>query len=481
MTAADPIATLVQRTAGIVGSAFLRALVRELAELYGARLVYVAEHRGSFARVLAEWYDGTEAAGGEFELPGLDPLGPLAVSVPLRDADGRVIGHVGVEGLEVLPMTRELALFTLMTTRTAGEVQRRLYVDTLRAREQQVAAARARLVHAIDEERRRIGRDIHDGVQQRTVAVAHLLTLAERRLDEDPDAAAALLRRARDEVREATEELRDLSHGLHPVGLAEDGLATALEILGARSPVPLIVDALPGRRLPEPIEVTVYFLVSEAVNNAGKHAGASAVHVEVAHGADAVVATVRDDGRGGADPTGGSGLRGLQDRITTLGGTLTVESPPDGGTRLTATIPLGPWRTAREPFLEFGAPDDGGAGEASIRAILDGRRTGAISIAREWDLEGGVPGIGTRLPIRDHAGVEHGAVVVRRVEIVPLGQVDEHAVSVLGTGETVEEFRRWAERRWNAEPDAMAFLLGDPDWRLTDDEPMAVLRFEVCE
>jgi signal transduction histidine kinase/uncharacterized protein YhfF len=481
VTAADPIATLVQRTAGIVGTAFLRALVRELAELYGARLVYVVEHRGRFARVLAEWADGKESAGGEFELPGFEPLGPLSVSVPLRDADGAVIGHVGLEGLEEVRITRELALFTLMTTRTAGEVQRRLYVDRLRAREQELAAARARLVHAVDEERRRIGRDIHDGVQQRTVAVAHLLTLAERKLDEDPAGAAALLHRARDEVREATDELRDLSHGLHPVGLTESGLGTALEILAARSPVALVVDALPGRRLPEPIEVTVYFLVSEAVSNAGKHAGASAVRVEVVHRADAIIATVADDGRGGADPAAGSGLRGLQDRITTLGGTLTVDSPADGGTRLTASIPLGPWRTAREPYLEFGAPSDGGAGQESIQAILDGRRTGAISIAREWDLEGGVPGIGTRLPIRDHEGVEHGAVVVRRVEIVPLGQIDEHAVGALGTGETVEEFRLWAERRWNTDPDMMAFLLGDPDWRLTDDEPMAVLRFERCE
>ena len=109
-----------------------------------------------------------------------------------------------------------MALFTLLATRTAGEVQRHRYVATLRSREQQLAAARARLVHAIDEERRRIGRDIHDGVQQRTVAVAHLLTLAERKLAETPEAAAALLRRARDEVREATAELRELSTGCIP-------------------------------------------------------------------------------------------------------------------------------------------------------------------------------------------------------------------------------------------------------------------------
>jgi signal transduction histidine kinase/uncharacterized protein YhfF len=479
--AEDPIAVLVQRTAGEVGGAFLRALVREYAALSDARLVYVAEHRGDHARVLAEWRDGAESAGGEFVLPGRTPAGPASVSVPLRDAEGAVFGHVGVEGVQDVPTTRDVALFTLLAMRTAGEVQRHRYAGSLRDGEQRLAAARARLVHAVDEERRRIGRDIHDGVQQRTVAVIHLITLAERQLDASPEDARSLLQRARDEARAATAELRDLSHGLHPVGLADKGLPTALEILAARSPVPLHVDALPERRLPEPIEVTVFFLVSEAVSNAGKHAQATELRVQVVQAPDAILATVSDDGRGGADPRHGSGLRGLQDRVATLGGTLAVDSPPGQGTRLAASIPLGPWRTAREPFLEFGAPGDGGEGDAAIAAILAGRRTGAISVAREWDLEGGVPGIGTRLPIRDHTGREHGAVVVRRVSILPLGQVDEHAVAALGTGETVEEFRRWAQRRWRDGRETMAFFLGEPDWRLTDEEAMAVLWFELAE
>jgi signal transduction histidine kinase/uncharacterized protein YhfF len=476
---ADPIATLVQRTAGVVGSSFLRAVVREYATLTGARLVYVADHRGDHARVLAEWRDGVEGAGGEFVLPGREPLGPASVCVPLRDADGKVFAHVGVEGVQEIAVTRDAALFKLMAARAAGEVQRHRHVAELRSREQQLAAARARLVNAVDEERRRIGRDIHDGIQQRAVAVTHLLTLTERKLDDDPGAARTLLARARDEVKAATVELQELSRGLHPVGLADEGLATALEILAARSPVTLHVDALPGRRLPEPIEVTVFFLVSEAVTNAGKHAGATALRVAVTHEADAILAVVADDGRGGADPAQGTGLRGLQDRVATLGGTLTVDSPDGGGTRLEATIPLAPWRTAREPFLEFGGDDDGGEGLASIAAILDGRRTGAISIAREWALEGGVPGIGTRLPLRDHTGHEHGAVVVRRVSIVPLGQIDEHAVAALGTGETVDDFRRWATRRWTDNRETLAFLFGEPEWRLTDDEPMAVLWFAV--
>jgi signal transduction histidine kinase/uncharacterized protein YhfF len=476
--AQDPIALVVQRTAGIIGTAFLRALVREYATATGARLVYVAEHRGDHARVLAEWRDGHPVAGGEFVLPGRPPLGPASVSVLLRDADGRSIGHVGVEGVQRVMWTRDVALFTLLADRTAGEVQRHRYVATLRSREQQLAAARARLVNAVDEERRRIGRDIHDGVQQRTVAVMHLLTLAERKLTDAPEMAAELVRRAREEVREATEELRELSVGLHPVGLS-DGLATALEILAARSPVPLHVDALPGRRLPEPIEVTIFFLVSEAVSNAGKHADAGELRVSVVHEPDAVLATVADDGRGGADPALGSGLRGLQDRVATLGGALSVDSPPGGGTRLSATIPLAPWRTAREPFLEFGSSEDGGDGARAIEAILEGRRTGAISIVREWELEGGVPGIGTRLPLRDHTGAEHGAVVVQRVSIVPFGQIDAHAVASLGQGETVEGFRAWALRRWSENRETLAFLFGEPGWRLTDEEPLAVLWFHL--
>jgi signal transduction histidine kinase/uncharacterized protein YhfF len=471
---ADPIATLVQRTAGEVGSAFLRALVREYAAVAHARLVYVADHRGDHARVLAEWRDGAESAGGEFVLPGRAPEGPACASVPLRDADGVVLGHVGIEGAPAVPAPRDAALFALLATRTAGEIQRHRHVAQLRSRERQLSASRARLVHAVDQERRRIGRDIHDGVQQRTLSLIHLLTLAERKLREDPEAAAGLLDRARQEARGATAELRDLSHGLHPVGLEDDGLGKALHILAHRSPVPLRVEALPDRRLPEPIEVTVFFLVSEAVANAGKHAGASEVRVDVVQGPDAISAVVADDGRGGADADGG-GLRGLQDRIATLGGTLVVDSPPAGGTRLQARIPLAPWRTAREPYLEFGAPDDGGAGLAAIAAILDGRRTATISVAREWELEGGLPGIGTRLPLRDHQGHEHGVAVVRRVGVMPLAQVDEHSVAALGMGHTVDEFRAWARRRWGENRDTLAFLFGEPDWELTDDEPMAVL------
>ena len=307
----------------------------------------------------------------------------------------------------------------------------------------------------------------------------HLLTLAERQLDDAPEAARDLLRRAREEAREAT------SRAARPLARPAPGRAGrragyALEILAARSPVPLHVDALPGRRPPEPIEVTIFFLVSEAVatrqarrgDGAGSRSSRRPTRSSRPWPTTAGAAPTRAR-LGPARPAGPDRHAGRHPA---------VDSPPGGGTRLAASIPLGPWRTAREPFLEFGSPDDGGEGGAAIAAILAGRRTGAISVAREWDLEGGVPGIGTRLPIRDHTGREHGAVVVRRVSILPLGQVDDHAVAALGTGrDRRRSFRRWAYRRWGQNRETMAFFLGEPDWRLTDDEAMAVLWFTLAD
>ena len=118
MSPPDLIATLVERTAHVVGGRFLRAVVREFAELSGARLVYVAVHDGDRGHVLTEWRDGAESHGGQYILPGHDPLGPASVSVPLRDGDGHVVGHVGVEGLDEIPVTRDVALFTLLAART---------------------------------------------------------------------------------------------------------------------------------------------------------------------------------------------------------------------------------------------------------------------------------------------------------------------------------------------------------------------------
>ena len=217
-----------------------------------------------------------------------------------------------------------------------------------------------------------------------------------------PAGASAGVARASGASTAPAEPARELARGLHPAGLAEYGLEPTLAALAGRSPMALEVTALPDRRLPEVVEVSIYYLVSEALSNAVKYAGATRVRVAVVQGADHVLAEVADDGAGGADPAAGSGLAGLAGRIEALGGTLAVDSPAGEGTTLRARIPLAPWRTAREPFLEFGHADDGGAGAELIAKVLAGEKTASISLAREWELEGGTPKIGQRLPVIDH-------------------------------------------------------------------------------
>ena len=194
------------------------------------------------------------------------------------------------------------------------------------------------------------------------------------------------------------------------------------------SPVALRIGALPEQRLPDPVEVTVYYLVAEALSNAVKHAGASELRVDVTRRGPVLYADVADDGAGGATPGAGSGLHGLVDRLEALGGRLEVESAPGAGTRLRASIPIAPWRDGREPFIEFGYEGDGGRGERAIAQILDGSKTASVSLAREWDLDGGPPRIGQRLPITDHHGNRRAVVEVTRVAVLPFGQIDEDTV-----------------------------------------------------
>ena len=333
-----------------------------------------------------------------------------------------------------------------------------------------------------DDERRQIGRNLHDGVQQRLIVLGHRIELARRMLEkEDPEEATEHLRHAGDEARAAGAELRELARGLHPAGLAEYGLEPTLAALADRSAIPLEVVALPDRRLPEVVEVSVYYLVSEALSNAVKYAGATRVTVEVVQQPDRVVAEVTDDGAGGADPTTGSGLRGLAERVEALGGRLDVISPLGAGTRLRATIPLAPCRTAREPFLEFGHAADGGLGARLIEQVLAGEKTATISLAREWELEGGTPKIGQKLPVMDHHGRRHGTVEVVRIAVMPFGEVEYR----LDRGARPDRPRRraeWRERQrafYDAGREQIGALLGEPDWRLTDAEPLVVLRFQL--
>jgi len=211
----------------------------------------------------------------------------------------------------------------------------------LRARLEQLRASRARLVEAGDAERRRLERDLHDGAQSRLVALALLLRTARGRAAGDRE-LATLLDRAHDELQTSLAELRELARGIHPAILTEHGLAPALDGLVSRVPVPVTVDAETDERLPGPVESAAYFVVSEALANVAKYAGASQATVRVRRLNGRVTVDVTDDGVGGADAARGSGLRGLADRLGALDGTLSLDSPPGRGTRLHAEIPCGP-------------------------------------------------------------------------------------------------------------------------------------------
>jgi PAS domain S-box-containing protein len=204
----------------------------------------------------------------------------------------------------------------------------------------QLASSRARLVEASDDARRRIERDLHDGAQQRLVSLALSLRLARAKLPREAEKSDELLQAALAELDHALEELRELARGIHPAVLTQNGLRRALDVLAGRAPIPVDVSGVASERFPARVEAAVYFLVSEALTNAVKHARASSVTVRVQHEAGAVRAEIVDDGDGGADAAAGSGLRGLGDRVEALGGRLELESPPGQGTTVRARLPL---------------------------------------------------------------------------------------------------------------------------------------------
>jgi signal transduction histidine kinase len=212
----------------------------------------------------------------------------------------------------------------------------------LRARLLELQASRARLVEATDAERRRIERDLHDGTQQRLVQIAMSLGLLESKLPADDAVARPLVRETREALAVATAELRELTHGINPPLLAEQGLAAALDDLCRRQPLLTRLQSEVEHRLSERVESAAYFTVSESLTNAAKHSHATELGVSVCERDGTLTLTVTDDGIGGAVTGGGSGLRGLTDRVEALGGRLTVSSPPGRGTALRAEIPCSP-------------------------------------------------------------------------------------------------------------------------------------------
>jgi signal transduction histidine kinase len=213
----------------------------------------------------------------------------------------------------------------------------RLHAE-LAARLDELRGSRVRVIEAGQRERQRLERNLHDGAQQRLVALSLELTMLKKLLDADPEASTRI-DHARDEIAMSLEELRDIARGLHPAVVSGHGLAVALESLAARAPVPVELNVDLEDRLPEPLEVAAYYLVSESLANIGKHAQASSASIDIARDNGQVIIEIIDDGIGGADTEAGSGLRGLADRVEALDGRLRVWTPRGHGTRVRAEIP----------------------------------------------------------------------------------------------------------------------------------------------
>jgi signal transduction histidine kinase len=258
--------------------------------------------------------------------------GPGRAVTPVTEASGAVLLHDG--GLKQEPqlirLTAAAASMALEHARLQAEVQAQL---------EQVRASRARIVEAGDAERRRLERDLHDGAQQRLVTLSLALGMARDRAAEADPELGSLIESASKEAREALTELRELARGIHPAVLTETGLTGAIQALVERSPVATTITAVPHGRYPAAIEATAYFVVSEALANVAKHARADGAQVMIRKFPGRLLVEVSDNGSGGARSEGGSGLRGLADRVASVGGLLRVDSPPGGGTRLEADIP----------------------------------------------------------------------------------------------------------------------------------------------
>jgi PAS domain S-box-containing protein len=228
-------------------------------------------------------------------------------------------------------------IFDITERREAEEALRRREIEAARTAE--LRASRARIVAAADAARRKIERDLHDGAQQRLVALALDVQVARNRVDAEPDTAAPFLDRLAADLSEASAELRELARGIHPAVLTERGLAPAIEALAGRAPVPVEIDVDPIERLSPTVEITAYFTVSEALTNVAKYARASHASVRLARQDGELVVEVRDDGVGGARAGVGSGLSGLADRVGACDGRLSIDSPPGEGTLVRAVLP----------------------------------------------------------------------------------------------------------------------------------------------
>lgn len=271
---------------------------------------------------------------------------PAGLPVPLpAEGDGRAVTLLDAEDGPLAALVHDplLAEQRRLVEGVAAVAQlaienERLHAE-VKAQLEEVRASRQRIVQAADEERRRVERNIHDGAQQRLVSLSLALGMAHARATEASPEVAATLEQAEAELQRAIGDLRELARGIHPAILTEAGLGPALESLADHSPIPVTVRTDLDGRLPPLLEATAYFVAAEALTNIAKHATAGRATLSAEVGGGWLRVTVVDDGAGGADPTRGSGLRGLMDRVSALGGRLAVEEEPAGGTRLHAEIP----------------------------------------------------------------------------------------------------------------------------------------------
>ena len=361
------VATLVARSPE--PELVFEAVAEEAGKLLGADSAGTIRFDGDTATTVGRWAAGpirAFAAGTVVSLRDSDGLTAVVARTgrPARIDDYAVVKGEAARGMHRAGYRSGVGAPIVVNGRTWGmilvsstadeplgaDAERRLgdfaelvalALESAQARTELVES-RARIVSAGDAERRRLERNLHDGAQQRLVTLSLQLKLAQQRLYEDPHASDALIEAAAGELQLALEELRELARGLHPAVLTDRGLAPALEAVAARAPFPVELHGIPDVRLAEPIEAAVYYLVSESLTNAARHAGATAVTVTIAHSHGSLRAEIADDGRGGADLAAGTGLRGLADRVEALGGRLTLESPTGAGTTIRAELPLEP-------------------------------------------------------------------------------------------------------------------------------------------
>jgi signal transduction histidine kinase len=325
--------------AGLLRSRLARAgltpLIRDLRRMRGAELqAALARAMGDRNLVVARRVPGGR---GYVDADG------DAVALPTTGGERRIV-PVERDGSEIAALVYDASLdddpelVEAVSAAAAIALENEALHAESDARLAELQASRERIVTAGDTERRRLERNLHDGAQQRLVALSMQLRLLQGRIREDPSTAEALVTTASDELALSLEELRELARGLHPAVL-DHGLEAALESLASRAPVPTTVSSDALGTLPRPVELAAYFVASEALTNVAKYARATVAQVLVTREGSKLVVEIADDGAGGADPARGSGLRGLVDRVDALGGRLTVVSPAGRGTSVRAELP----------------------------------------------------------------------------------------------------------------------------------------------